>query len=311
MKNISFKLLITLVALVVLGSCYKNKNESVGTAGPNLVRFPYSSPTSVNSNPIVELTGTQSGTILVNRDASDPAVLSQSETVTLSLDNSIITSYNTANKTSFFAVDPSVYTFDASNPLTNGKITLAFAPGEFQKNIKFTIDRTKVPAGSSAFGVKIESSTVSKTSAGSNSALVALIKNPFAGTYSVTGTRYNYSGTVSWDDNLPVPPGYIATTDMSLYSPRTGAPDDGVTFEIPFGNVGTGYNYIITYNESTKKISVTYTFTSVYSNISTKVISLTPPSAGVKASFHITTHYNNALAGAGNDRIFDETFTQQ
>jgi len=311
-KNFS-KIIITVLSLVIITSCYKT-SAGLGGAGPNLVRFPSPSPTSLNTNPIVLLAGTQNASVQINRDVSDPSVLSQSETVTLSIDNTIITAYNTANGTAFFAVDPSVYTFAAANPLTAGKISVTFAAGEFTKSILFTIDLTKVPAGTSAFGLKIESSTVSKTSAGSNSALVALIKNPFAGTYKVTGTRYNYNGSVAWtpDNSGPVPAGNVGTTDMSLYSPRSGAPDDGNTFEIPFGNVGAGYNYIITYNGTTKKISVSYTFTSVYSAFVTSVVSLVPPEGATKAQFHIITHYNNALAGAGgNDRIFDETFVQQ
>ena len=302
--------MITAITLVVISSCYKT--ASLDGAGPNLVRFPYSSPTSVNTNPIVNLTGTQSGSIQINRDASNASALAQAETATLSIDNSIIAAYNTANGTSFFAVDPSVYTWDAKNPLSGGKITVAFAPGEFIKNVLFSIDLTKVPAGSSAFGVKIESSTVSKVSTGSNSALVALIKNPFAGTYTVTGTRYNYTGTVAWDNNYPVPPGNVGTTDMGLYSPRSATPDDGVTFEIPFGNIGAAYAYIITYNPTAKTIKVAYSAAMQgYSNYMTTVTNLIPPSTGVKASFHIITHYNNAAGGSGNDRIFDETFTQQ
>jgi Domain of unknown function (DUF1735) len=310
MKYNLLNLLTAVLIFTAFNSC--QKNGSLDGAGVNLVRFPYSSPTSVNTNPVVALTGTQSGTIQINRDVANASVLAQSETATLSLDNSIIATYNTANGTSFFAVDPSVYSFDASNPLSGGKITVTFKPGEYVKNILFSIDLTKVPAGSSAFGIKIESSTVSKISTGSNTSLVAFIKNPFAGVYNVTGTRYNYSGTVSWDDNFPVPAGNVGTTDMALYSPRTASPDDGVTFEIPLGNIGAAYAYIITYNPTSKTIKVAYSAALAgYSNFSTKVVSLTPPSAGVKASFHITTHYNNAAAGSGNDRIFDETFTQQ
>jgi hypothetical protein len=309
MKNIS-KIILAAFSLVVISSCYKTAT-SIGTAGPSLVRFPNPSPTSVNTNSIVALSGTQAATVKINRDASDPAVLAQAETVTLSVDNTIITAYNTANGTAFFATDPTAYTFGAANPLTNGKITVSFAAGEFTKDIQFNINLATVPAGASAFGLKIESSTVSKTSAGSSNALVALIKNPFAGTYAVTGTRYNYTGVVAWNNVLPVPPGNVGTTDMSLYSPRSGTPDDGTTFEIPFGNVGTGYNYIITYNATAKTISVNYTFASVYSNFQTTVVSLTPPEGGVKAKFRIITHYNNALAASGNDRVFDETFVQQ
>ncbi len=310
MNKIFSKITFTALALLVISSCYKTATP-LGTAGPNLVRFPSPSPTSLNTNSVVALSGTQSASVKINRDVSDPAVLNQTETVTLSVDNSIITAYNTANGTSFFPTAAAAYSFDAANPLTNGKIAVTFAAGEFSKDIKFTINLGSVPSGASAFGLKIESSTVSTTSAGSNSALVALIKNPFAGTYAVTGIRYNYNGVVAWNNVYPVPAGNAGTTDMSLYSPRSGVPDDGVTFEIPFGNVGAGYNYVITYNPVAKTIAVNYTFSSLYSNFQTTVVSLTPPEGTTKAQFRIITHYNNALAAAGNDRIFDETFTQQ
>ena len=141
-----------------------------------------------------------------------------------------------------------------------------------------------------------------------------MIKNPFAGTYTVTGTRYNYTGVVAWtsDNSGPIPAGYTATTDMSLSSPRTGTPDDGTTFELPFANLGpSGYAYIITYNTTTKKLSVNYNFASISSNMVTAVVGLIPPEGGTKAKFRIITHYNNAAGGAGNDRIVDETFVQQ
>src|ERR1700712_5361342 len=97
MINRITKISMTAILLVIITSC--NKTSSLGGAGLNLVRFPYSSPTSVNSNPIVALTGTQPGSIQVNRDLSDPNILNQAEAVTLSLDSSIIGIYNKANGT--------------------------------------------------------------------------------------------------------------------------------------------------------------------------------------------------------------------
>jgi Domain of unknown function (DUF1735) len=136
------------------------------------------------------------------------------------------------------------------------------------------------------------------------------IGNLFAGAYKVTGTRYNYTGSIAWNNVLPVPAGYGSTNNLA--TTKTGAPNNGKTFQLLFSNLGsTDYQYIITSNDVAKTISVDYTFTSVYSNFQTSVINLVYPTATTKASFEIITHYNNATGGAGNDRIIDEIFVQQ
>ena len=306
MKNKILNILVTVLTLITLGSCTKDKG--IAGKGLNLVRFPFNSPSDLNNNPVVLLTGTQAGQIQINRDTFDPSILDKSETVTLSVDNTIIDKYNAANGTSFFAIDPTAYSFDAPSTLTAGKIIVNFAAGEYIKIINFTLDLSKVPAGSSAFGLKIEKATVCTVSPGSNGTLIGIIKNPFAGTYNVTGTRYNYAGSVSWDTASNIPAGYVGTTNMANYSPRAATPVDGLNFTMPIGNISPAYMYNITYDPAKINITEKLSFPVSFTNFQYKVVSLTAPATGVKAKFHLITHYTNS---GGNDRIFDESFVQQ
>jgi len=144
------------------------------------------------------------------------------------------------------------------------------------------------------------------------------IGNPLSGNYIETsGTRYNYTGSVAWAGYpAAIPSGYTATTN---YTGATIVPSvlNDHTISIRMGNVpdpvsGSAY-YIITASSDYKSISYTFasTFLNGYSNIQTYVASYTPPSATQKAVIHLITKYNNTTGNAGNDRLIDETFTQQ
>lgn len=230
--------------------------------------------------------------------------------VTLSVDDNLRTSYNSGAKTqsngvSFDAMPDSVYSF----PTTTATIKAGSRLAQF----KVTFDPTKYdPSKSYLLPIKISDASGIKISGNLGAIYIHNLGNKLAGVYTVKGTRYNYSGGVSWDGSpasLPVA-GYIATTNLG--NTKTAAPNDTKTIQIPFANVGSGYDYILTWDgDPTHALEIDYTFTSVYSNFQTVLVEFTPPDATHKPSFHIITHYNNAAGGAGNDRIIDETFTHK
>jgi hypothetical protein len=142
-----------------------------------------------------------------------------------------------------------------------------------------------------------------------------IIGNPLAGTYVMTGMRYNFSGSVAWAGPPDIPAGYVGTTPYS--SNIVAAPVNAKTITLVMGNVpdpvsGLGM-YYITGNASFSAITYTFasTFTGGYSNIIKYVVDYKAPSATQKASFHLMTKYNNTTANAGNDRLIDQTFTHQ
>jgi hypothetical protein len=136
-----------------------------------------------------------------------------------------------------------------------------------------------------------------------------IVGNPLAGTYNVTGVRYNYTGIIGYNGG-PIPAGYVSTT--SFPGTSAGVPVDPTDLALDFANLGSsGYQIIVNYDPSvsTTAISVSenaYMQTQV-SNF--KVITQTyDPVARV---IHVVSTYNNAPNAAGNDRIVDETYTHQ
>ena len=144
-----------------------------------------------------------------------------------------------------------------------------------------------------------------------------IIGNPLAGNYSLVGTRYNYSGSVSWA-GFPAPlPTYIGTINLTAAFPtKVASAIDGQTIALDFSNLGAnGYQYLVTANASFSSVSVAYN-TAILSGDVIKFSIIKDYSfigagtaASPKPTFRIITHYNNNVGGTGNDRILDELFT--
>jgi hypothetical protein len=133
-----------------------------------------------------------------------------------------------------------------------------------------------------------------------------VIGNPLAGIYNVTGTRYNYSGVIGYTGGA-YPTNYISTAASP--SPKTATPNSPTEIALDYANLGgSGYQYLITYNPANPTaIDVTgnKTFLDAVSNFAVLVKTYDP----VRKQIRIVSVYNNALGGAGSDRIIDETFT--
>jgi hypothetical protein len=129
----------------------------------------------------------------------------------------------------------------------------------------------------------------------------------------VVGTRYNYTGSVSWSG----PPAALPAggTPSAVPTTKLAVPIDGQTVSLEFAALSTlGYYYQVTgIDAAFSNITVSYSqaLLSASSSRETFITNYVKPTATQKASFHIYTHYNNVAAGGGNDRIMDELFTQQ
>ena len=297
------KILTILLGVLAVGFTGCLKDTSINTNGldktTTYAEIPYSGLENFSASTV--LTAGATSPIVVPFVVNLTQPVTKDVTVTLAYDDAARTAYNTANSSGpqYDAIPDSCYSFAVK--------TAVIKAGTQQASFSATFYPTKVdPTKNYMAAISIKDAQGQTISGNFSTYYMHTLGNPLAGNYNVTGTRYNYTGTVSWNNVLPVPPGYTATTNMALYSPRLGSPDNTTTIEIPFGNVGTGYNYIITLT-GTNSISVDYTFDALYSNI---VTSLATYNSATK-TMHIITHYNNALAGAGNDRIFDETFVHQ
>lgn len=142
-----------------------------------------------------------------------------------------------------------------------------------------------------------------------------IIGNPLAGTYTNVAKRYNYVGPVAFDGTVAGIPAPASIT--AIPAVKTVYAIDPNSVGLDFSNLGSAtsfnFQYVITQLNNFANISVGYnsSFTDGNGNIRTYLISYTPPSPTQKAKFRIITHYNNAPDGSGNDRIIDESLTQQ
>jgi hypothetical protein len=139
-----------------------------------------------------------------------------------------------------------------------------------------------------------------------------IIGNPLAGTYNVTGARYNCSvtGDQGWAPPAAIPA--IFGAPIALPTPKALTPlsDTLVYTYVANLGAGTGRDYFIGYNpvRSTTDVSVYFTqsFTDGISNIRWFKHSYDPATKKITLLFT----YNNLPASGGMDRIIDETFTK-
>jgi hypothetical protein len=144
-----------------------------------------------------------------------------------------------------------------------------------------------------------------------------IIGNPLAGLYNLTGTRTNYTGSVSWSGPpAPLPAGGTDGTTAAYTTPTVAVPVDATTVKIIMGNVpqpsGAASAYYYISGTDPAFSNITYTqgdeFNAGYTAIGRYILNYVAPTASQKARFRLITKYTNA---SGNDRIIDQTFIQQ
>jgi hypothetical protein len=314
-------IIIPVFCLVVLSGCLKDKPNvdfsnlgyvaEITTASNNPTVNAPSSGYAYNNAATLLFSDTVPVTIFFTVNIASDYPPTKDIPVTVAIDPAALAKFDADTVTNASRIQYEIFpdsTF--SFPTTTGTVHA----GQRLDTFYITFNPAKVdPSHSYMLPISITSAPGTTISGNLGTIYFHFIGSVLAGAYNVTGTRYNYIGSVAWSGPpAAVPSSYVATTDLSNYSPKTALPDNPSTVEIPFANVGAGYNYILTWDGTPgDPLSVDYTFTSVYSNFTTYVVSFTPPDATHKAAFHIITHYNNALAGAGNDRIIDESFVHQ
>ena len=236
-------------------------------------------------------------------------VAPEDETITLAIDPAALASYNGSNTAQYTIFPDSIFSFTSTTVTVkkgnnySDAIPLIVFPSKVDPSLNLMLPIT--------IKVAPKGSTISSNF---STIYFHLIGNPLAGPYNVVGTRYSYPGTIAWSGPpAAIPAGYSST--VNLDGVKVAAPDNSVTVELPFANLGGNgaqYVYKVTALPDYSAIdNVDYGFDAIYSNIVSYKVSYTPPAPGQKVSFHIMTHYNNALAGAGRDRIIDEFFTHQ
>ena len=165
------------------------------------------------------------------------------------------------------------------------------------------IDGTKVD-GSKNLMLPIKIVSISgapsgaKVASATGIAYLHFIGNPLAGSYSVVGTRTNYTGPIS---------GGVIAGVTNLSGPKAAVAIDPQNMSIDYANLGgSGWQYVITYDGTTISAAPNETMAKGITTGSYSTHSITYDAA--TKVIHVVSEYTNT---AGNTRLVDETWTHQ
>ena len=318
MKYLKIKSLLVPLALIcfIFSSCDKAETyEPIGTGGQKIFRImEYGGLVNFSKTALVYDPSSTSEVLEFQVEYSTPVVSQDEITVTIGVDADAIAKYNLGRPVNeqYALLPTTAYTITKATGKIKGRETVS-EPFTIEFNPSM-IDQTK----NLMLPITITSSTGApadvKIGEGSGIAYFHFIGNPLAGAYNVTGTRYNYTGTVSWTGPpAPIPAG---GTPSAVPTVKTAIPVTSQTVQLDIAAIGAGvldYLYEITGDATFANITIGYNsvFSSANSNIRTYLVSYTPPSPTQKPAFHFITHYNNNTTGTGNDRIIEESFVHQ
>ena len=296
MKNIKYLALVLILA-VSLQSCLKDTAFlNVSNTTP-LVEFSFGS-TGTSTLSFGTLADTTEFDTVIAVNLASPQVLNTAVTVTVTLDQSLVTNFNAANPGNKLAILPdSVYALPKTITLTIpagyriAKIPLKFNVTKIDPTVSFaipyTITNVKAADGSNVI-----------ISGNAGSILYAFIGNPIAGNYTHEWIRFNNAGATgspAYDQNFGDAFTPISPTEIQVTS------GTGTTYDLTFTDPLTGLSGL-------KGFNVTF----VPSSVTSAGITITSGPTIVKADpvngyYEFNFTYLNA---AGSPRNITDKFTK-
>ncbi len=318
MKKIISILSLCFTAAIVLSGCLKDTTIKQGLDSlGSVVNVQYSGLNYFSQAAIVTAGATApiENTFTVNIANADGKLTDKDIVVKFVIDNAKRLAYNAdPTQLDYELLPDSIFSFPTR--------TATIKAGTNQVTLPITFYPSKVnPSKLYMLPVTLVDASGLVISGNFSTLYYHIIGNPLAGLYNLTGTRTNYTGSVSWSGPpAALPAGGVDGTTAAYTAPTVAIPVDASTVKIIMGNVpdpapvgGSAYYYITGSDPAFSNITFTQgdNFNAGYSAISRYVLNYTAPTATQKAKFRLITKYNNTTGNAGNDRIVDQTFTQQ
>jgi len=173
---------------------------------------------------------------------STPVVADKDITITVGVDAAAVATYNTNHSTGpqYQLLPANAYTLTSATGKIPAKqiisepFTITFNPSVIDVTKNYMLPITiKTADGAPADA---------KAASGTGTAYFHLIGNPLAGLYTVVGTRYNYTGSVTW--NGPPDPLPAGGTPSAIPTTKLAVPVDGQTVSLEFAALSSlGYYY--------------------------------------------------------------------
>lgn len=240
--NLSIRFVLFFALLGAAFSCKKPGVDSITDEGQTIVKLAESDYQLV----ALDLVNTsQAFTVDLRRDVPNESELNKPLTVVLTLDPTVLTAYNTAHSTSYVQLPTASYTLDQSTPISGNNITVTFAPGEFAKNIRFTVPDATVldPNDSYALGFKIASAEGAKISSELNNLVTEVgLKNKYDGVYRMTGTLVDVASS-GITAKSPTTVHLVTIGERKVQMYNAGTSSSGFLFLFPILNAGAESAY--------------------------------------------------------------------
>lgn len=170
------------LGLVVLATaCVPEGKDLIDGVGSNFVRLPAANE-ELSLLGVDLVAGDKTTEFLeIIRDVNSSSELNNAVSVSLKVDDALITAYNKAHGTTFEPLPTSLYKLS--------EVDVKMAAGDFSKNVAITFDPTKLDAKKSyALGISVASAGNYKIRNGLGSALFQIIaKNKWHGKYKALG----------------------------------------------------------------------------------------------------------------------------
>lgn len=203
-RNISL-MLFSFILIAFVSSCIKEGTEPLGDAGKTFLKFNDGPSKSLFYSPFNDIKDVN--IFNLRRDASSGAELSKAVSITVELDNQLITDYNTEHGTAYEPLPADFFTYELDEGVTRNanQFTFNFASGDFAKNVNIQLDGSKWSDLSKiyAFAFKITNDAgINRTVEKDTMITFLSIKNEWDGIYSVesgTVTRYTSPGVPAND----------------------------------------------------------------------------------------------------------------
>ncbi len=243
-------------------------------------------------------------TISFMANVASTSPLGKDLTVTIAIDPTVITTYNSNNTIQFVQLPDSDFTVINT--------TAKVAAGSRLATYQLVVFPSKIdPTQNYMLPIVIKDAQGYTISGNFSTIYFHTIGNPLAGLYdNVSSTRYNYTGNITY--TYPgAYPAWVSTLDLSPYYPKLVSPIDPTTIAVPYSNLGgSGYDLIVTFDPVTLAITGVTPNATMNAGVSNFLVYYSNYDPVTK-TLHFITHYNNGASGSGNDRIIDEKMIHQ
>jgi len=287
--------ILSICLVIIMGcftSCLKDKNGLTNLSGQSsnaFIEIPDGGLGNFASSAL-NLSGTTPDTLLFYVNLAYKETFPKDITVSLDFDATALTAYNSGSATQYTKFPDSIFSFAQKQ--------VVITAGQRVAAVRLIVFPAKIdPTKNYMLPITVKDAQGTLISGNFGTKYYHLIGNPVAGSYTVVGTRLNYSGPVG--SNTP--------SVTNLTGTKIASPVDAKNIAVDYANLGgSSWQYIITYDGTNISAAPNQTMSDGITAGSFKLYFITYDA--VLKQIHVKSEYTNT---AGSSRLVEETLTHQ